>query len=145
VPFLILGNMPTLATFDMLFSSFNNYQNHKHCFTAILQVNLHQPAPPVKNWRILLVQSFTVHMPLLMAISVFRLGRYWSSPQQCHLHCVKTFSCNLFHVHGDLPKQVTGYLRTAHCKVVHLDCSVTVAITKNSIIYRLQCGLLYEM
>jgi len=40
-------------------------------FRAIIQVNLHQPAPPVKNWRILLVQSFTASacMPLLMATS----------------------------------------------------------------------------
>jgi len=37
-------------------------------FMAIIQVNLHQlAAPAVKNWRILLVQSFTAHMPLLMA------------------------------------------------------------------------------
>jgi len=28
-------------------------------FTAIIQVNLHQSAPPVKNWMILLVQSST--------------------------------------------------------------------------------------
>jgi len=31
--------------------------------TAIIQVNLGQPAPPVKNWRILLVESFTARMP----------------------------------------------------------------------------------
>jgi len=37
-------------------------------FMAIIQVNLHQlAASAVKNWRILLVQSFTAHMPLLMA------------------------------------------------------------------------------
>jgi len=41
---------------------------------AIIQVNLHQPAPPVKNWRILLVQTFTAHMPLLTATSAFGLG-----------------------------------------------------------------------
>ena len=34
-----------------------------------------------KNWRILLVQSFTTCMPLLMATSAFRLGRRcWSPP-----------------------------------------------------------------
>jgi len=44
-------------------------------------------APPVKNWRILLVQSFTARMPfLLTASSAFGLGRRrWSSPQQCYL------------------------------------------------------------
>jgi len=30
---------------------------------------------PVKNWRILLEQSFTARMPLLMAASIFGLGR----------------------------------------------------------------------
>ena len=31
-------------------------------FTAVIQVNLRSPAPPVKNWRILLVQSFTARV-----------------------------------------------------------------------------------
>ena len=49
-------------------------------------------APPVKNWKILLVQSFTARMPLLMAIGAFRLRkRRWSSPQQCYLHCLHTW------------------------------------------------------
>jgi len=62
-----------------------------YCFTAIIQVNQRSPAPPVKNWRVLLVQSFTVCMPLLMAASAFRLRRRrWSSLQQCYLHCVRT-------------------------------------------------------
>ena len=62
-----------------------------HRFTAIIQVNLRQPAPPVKNWRILLVQSFTASMPLLTATSTFGLGRRrWSSPQQCYLYCLRT-------------------------------------------------------
>ena len=63
-----------------------------HSFTAIIQVNLHQPAPPVKNWRILLVKSFTARAPLLTATSAFGLGRKrWISPQQCYLHCLHTF------------------------------------------------------
>jgi len=41
-------------------------------------------APPVENWRLLLVQSFTARMHLLTATSAFGLGRRrWSSPQQC--------------------------------------------------------------
>jgi len=44
-------------------------------FTAIIQDNLRKPAPPVKNWSILLEQSFTACMPLLVAASTFRLGR----------------------------------------------------------------------
>jgi len=49
-------------------------------FMAIIEVNLLYQAPPVKNWMILLVQSFTAHMPLLMATSAFGLGRrHWRS------------------------------------------------------------------
>jgi len=41
-----------------------------------------------KNWRILLVQSFTACIPLLTATSAFRLGRRrWNSPPLCYLHC----------------------------------------------------------
>ena len=47
----------------------------------------------VKNWRILLVQSFTASMPLLAAYSTFGLGRRrWIFPQQCYLHCLHTIS-----------------------------------------------------
>ena len=58
---------------------------HQHRFL----LNLRQPEPPVMNWRILLVQSFTARMPLLMVTSAFGLGRRrWSSPQQCYLYRV---------------------------------------------------------
>jgi len=58
---------------------YNNKNNH--CYTTIVQINLCEPAPPVKNWRILLVQSFTARMTLLTAASTFGLGRRrWSSP-----------------------------------------------------------------
>jgi len=55
--------------------------------TSLYENHTGQPAlataPSVKNWRILLVQSFTGRMPLLMATSAFGLGRRrWSSPQQ---------------------------------------------------------------
>ena len=46
---------------------------------------LHQSAPPVKNWMILLMQSFTAGMPLLMAASAFRLRRRRLSSQRCYL------------------------------------------------------------
>ena len=66
-------------------------QHNHHHFMAIIQVNLLQLTPPVKNWRILLVQSFNTHMPLLTATSAFGLGRRcWSSPQQCYQHCLCT-------------------------------------------------------
>jgi len=42
-------------------------QQHNNCFVAITEVNLCQAAPLVKNWRILLEQSFTACMLLLMA------------------------------------------------------------------------------
>ena len=38
-----------------------------------MQVNLCHLALPVKNWRILLVQSFTARMPLRMATIAFGL------------------------------------------------------------------------
>ena len=46
----------------------DNYYYH---FTAIIQDNLRWRTPPVKNWRILLEQSFTVCMPLPTASSAF--------------------------------------------------------------------------
>ena len=58
-------------------------------FYSNIPVNRRQPAPPVKKWRILVVQSFTAHMPLLTATSAFGLGRRrWSSPRQCYLQCL---------------------------------------------------------
>jgi len=72
------------------------YSHNKLHFTAIVLVNLRPPAPPVKNWRILLVQSVTAHMLLLTATSTFGLGRRrLSSPQHCYLHCLHTFNCLL--------------------------------------------------
>jgi len=46
--------------------------------------------PPVKNWTMLLVQSFTAHMPLLTATTAFGLGRRCWSCQQCYLHSLHT-------------------------------------------------------
>jgi len=54
------------------------YQPAAHC-TAIIQVKLHWSALPVKNWRILLVQSFTVCMPLHISTSC------------CFRNCSSTF------------------------------------------------------
>ena len=54
-------------------------------FVAIIQVNLCQMAPPVKNWRVLSEQSFTACTSLLVATSVFRLsGKTLESLQQCY-------------------------------------------------------------
>ena len=67
----------------------DTYNDNNHRSTAIIQVNLRKPAPPVKNYRILLVQSFTALTPLLTATSAFGLWRRrWSSHQQCYLHCL---------------------------------------------------------
>ena len=58
---------------------------------SFIHDNMHEPAPPVRNRRILSVLSFTACMQLLMATSAFGLGRRcWSSPKQCHLHCLCT-------------------------------------------------------
>ena len=47
------------------------YNNH---VTAHAYVNMSYTKPSIKNWRILLQQSFTAHMPLPMANSAFELG-----------------------------------------------------------------------
>jgi len=46
---------------------------------------------------IFLEQSFTAHMPLLMAASEFELGkRHWNSCQQCYLRCTATNTTFVF-------------------------------------------------
>ena len=45
----------------------------------------------IKKWKIMLEQSFTVHMPLLMSTCAFGLvRRCTSSPQCCYPHCLHT-------------------------------------------------------
>jgi len=74
-----------------LYTLLVKYNNNNRRFTAIIQVSLRWPTPPVMNWLILLVQSFTAHMLLLTAAGAFGLGgRRWSSPQQCRLHCLRS-------------------------------------------------------
>jgi len=43
----------------------------QNCQTTTTTTTILWPARPVKNWRILVEQSFTAHMPLLMATSAF--------------------------------------------------------------------------
>jgi len=47
---------------------------HMQVCTSLQTDNHTTTPPPVKNWRILLVQSFTARMPSLTATSAFRLG-----------------------------------------------------------------------
>ena len=71
-------------------SSVNSDDNNniQHRFTAIIHCSGQHLQ--LKNCRILLVQSFTARMPLLMATSTFVLGRIrWSCTQQCYVHCLK--------------------------------------------------------
>jgi len=63
-------------------------QYNKNRLKAITHVSWHQPEPAVKNWRILLQQSCTAHMPLLMATSAFGSGR-----------------SSLYHIHKDYNKK----------------------------------------
>ena len=50
-----------LATFILAQSVFIVTEKHSNNHLAtIMHVNLHQLAPPVKNWRIMLEQSFTI-------------------------------------------------------------------------------------
>jgi len=47
--------------------------------------------PTVKNWKILLEQSFTAHMPLMTATSTFVLRRRCqSSPRRCYPHTAQS-------------------------------------------------------
>jgi len=68
------------------------------------------------------MQSFTAHMPLLMATSAFGLGRRcWSSPQQCYLHCL----CTVFVTEEIMPFK--PYVKTVWHKLyfkyqLQLDC-----------------------
>ena len=72
-PFLLQMLFRDELGLAVLLSLENNNSNHR--FTAIIQVSVHYLAPPVKNSRILLLQSFTAHMPLLVATSAYGLGR----------------------------------------------------------------------
>ena len=49
--------------------------NGNMTFPSLMPVGKHTHAPTVNKWRILLVHSFTAHMPLLMATSSFGLER----------------------------------------------------------------------
>ena len=84
---------------------------------TILQVNLHYPAPSVKNWRTLLVQSFTAHMPLLTATSASGLGRRCWSSQQCYLHCLHTIM-SLYHTIMQTSHQKSSQIVWAQCNQV---------------------------
>jgi len=59
----------------------NDNNDKNNCFTAITQINLHEPASKLKKWRILLEQSFTVYMSLLAAATSCQLElerTHWS-------------------------------------------------------------------
>jgi len=59
----------------------NENNDNNNCFTAITQINLHEPASKLKKWRILLEQSFTVYMSLLAAATSCQLElerTHWS-------------------------------------------------------------------
>jgi len=62
--------------------------------------------------------SFTAHMPLLMATSMFGLERRrWNSPQQCYLHCLHSpyLTCSQiwFQINGN--KKLSYRRGTARC------------------------------
>jgi len=112
-------------------------QPHNHRFMAIMQVNLCQPASSVNNWRILLVQTFTPHLPLLMATSTFGLGRRrCSSLQQCYLYCLHTsavstlmimkYICHSFPPYRSLSffSFRIHYMDFPHCLLLLLSISV---------------------
>ena len=114
--------------FVLLCDSNNNYH-----ITAIIQINLRYLAPPVKNWRILLVPKFTAHMPLLvvMATSTIGLGRRrWISSQQCYLRCLCTlYSCNSF-----LINIVITRCRQSPA-LTHLAASLATCVQKQTVLW----------
>jgi len=65
---------------------------------AIIHVNLCQPAPPVENWTILLMQSLTAHMPLLTVTIAFGLGK-----RQKTLEFSSTVLSTLYQYHREVP------------------------------------------
>jgi len=82
-------------------------------------IQLNSRIAGTKNWRILLVRSFTARMPLLTATSAFTFGRIrWSSPQQCYLHCLRTYIIALGYY---VTVRIRGY---RHTKLCH--CPLTV-------------------
>jgi len=69
---------PSQKMFKRLLTTWRSYHCHRllwHYFTLCILDNLCLPALPVKNQRILVELSFTVHMPFLTATSAFRLAR----------------------------------------------------------------------
>jgi len=75
--------------------------------SGCIQKNLSEP--PVKNRSILLEQSFTAYMPLLMATSTFGWGkRSQSSPLHCYLQCLHTLNKLLYLLTAILKNVVGG-------------------------------------
>jgi len=69
---------PSQKMFKRLLTTWRSYHCHRllwHYFTLCILDNLCSQALPVKNQRILVELSFTVHMPFLTATSAFRLAR----------------------------------------------------------------------
>jgi len=52
-----------------------NITTHSSRLTAIIRVNVCQTAVTVKSWRILLEQSFTASVPLLMTAVVIQIRK----------------------------------------------------------------------
>jgi len=70
------------------------------------------------------VQSFTAHIPLLTATIAFGLGRRrCSSPQQCHLHRLRTF------IYRKTALYETLRSLTAVCWLVRAVSAVIISVT----------------
>ena len=73
-------------------------------FADIMQDNLHWLASPVKNWRILVDQSFTAHMPLLIAnqhIQIRKKALGISSTVTCTIF-VLSLMITVLHIYSDV-------------------------------------------
>ena len=84
----------------------NDNNDKNNCFTAITQINLHEPASKLKKWRILLEQSFTVYMSFIAGSNELPTWTRentleWCYPQSlyclftdCIFHKTKVVSCH---------------------------------------------------
>jgi len=76
--------------------------HYYHHFTAIIQKSLHQPAPTVKSWMVLLEKSFTPRLPLMTAARAFALGidaRVLLMGVTCTV-CVPSRLCIVLEIHS---------------------------------------------
>jgi len=69
---LIIRRTIRYKVFNSISTAFIWLYTQHNRFVVTIQVSWCHSAPTVKNWKILLEQSFTAYMPLLMSASTFQ-------------------------------------------------------------------------